>query len=101
MTAARVAEFLRRLRQDPSTQTLTSAQLRFLTTLACLDTPAMISDVGAAAGMNRHQASLVSTSLLASGLIRRKTDKIDLRVRVLELTPEGRAVCNKLSKMLP
>jgi len=101
MTVARVLEFLRRLRDDPSTQTLTSGQLRFLTALACLETPTMISDVSAAAGMNRQHASLVSASLLESGLIRRKTDKIDLRVRVLELTPEGRAVCNKLSKMLP
>jgi len=101
MTVERVAEFLRQLRHDPSTQALTSDQLRFLTTLACLDCPTMISDVGRAAGMNRHRASLVSTALLENGLIRSRADRIDLRVRMLELTREGRAVCDKLAKMLP
>jgi len=101
MTVERVAEFLRRLRHDPSTQALTSDQMRFLTTLACCDSPTMISEVGRAAGMNRHRASLVSTALLESGLIRSRADRIDLRVRMLELTREGRAVCDKLAKMLP
>lgn len=101
MTVALVAQFLRRLRHDPSTQALTIAQLRFLATLASLGCPTKISDVARTAGMNRHQASLIASALLESGLIQRRADQIDLRVRVLELTREGRAVCDKLAKMLP
>lgn len=102
-TPASLAEaFLRhRRRCTVGAHALTGDQLRFLTALANMDAPTMISAVGWAAGMNRHRASLASAALQEGGLIRRKADKTDLRLRLMELTREGRAVCDKLAKMLP
>jgi len=80
---------------DDAADSLTKPQAEFLRCIATFPTPPSVSSVGRAQGIAAPWASELVAQLVDRGLLRRCYDENNRRVRLLELTERGRAVCQR------